>query len=424
MPRGRLLQAGFAAAAPPAAKQLAVGWTVPALVLTLPMFWQSFQYMIDAGPLYFVSKVWPVLCLPAALWGVFALRLPYATYYVIVLAYVLGISPAMSMIELPNSFLEAAITTAKTWSFSFYFALSAVLVWLRPGLGEMRRATLVLAAITGLAMWGLWLFAPLDAYKSDPTLSQVFLFDDERGFRIVLPMSFAMLGLFYIARCMARSPRLWHVVAIGVTFATMLIIYKQRLAILAAILVTGFAATARLRARMPLVFLALLLLSGAAAVAVAVLLPDRLLSQSLGSSLSIRQVSADLAWRYVSDDPVRLLLGVGATTSYSSITVAEVLHFKNFFAADIGWVGVLFEYGLVGSGLIAGAYAMGVLAARRAAQGGAPFAQALFDWTLYQILVTSVYSVVYTPGEMASAMAMAVYAERLGAGRPRKRIIE
>ena len=414
-----MLRAAFTAAARQAPEP-AFGWTVPALLLLLPMFWQCFQYMIDTGPLYLVSKVWPVLTLPAALWGLFALRLPFATYYVILIAYVVGVSPAMSMIELPNSFIEAAITTTKVWSFSFYFGLSAVLAWVRPDLGQLRRSSLALAVATGLFMWGLWLLAPAGVYKSDPTLSQVFLLDDERGYRIVLPMGFAMLGLFYVARRLSRSPRVWHLAVIAFAFATMAVIYKQRLAILAALLVTGFGATARLRARMPLVSAALVLLGGAAAAAAWVLLPDELLSRSLGSSLSIRQTSAALAWQYVGDDPVRLLLGVGATTSYSAITLAEILHYRNFFTADIGWVGVLFEYGLVGGALIAGAYVVGALAAWRAAEGGEAFTEALFDWTLYQLLVTSVYSVVYTPGEMASATAMAVYAQRLGAGRLRR----
>ena len=54
------------------------------------MFWQCFQYMIDVPPLYWLSKAWPLLTLPAALWALFVLRLPYATYYVVLLAYVIG----------------------------------------------------------------------------------------------------------------------------------------------------------------------------------------------------------------------------------------------------------------------------------------------------------------------------------------------
>ena len=413
--RGRLLRLAYPAP-PGAIRGTAVSWAVPVLAVLLLMFWQCFQYMIDVPPLYWLSKVWPLLTLPAALWALFVLRLPYATYYVVLLAYVIGVSPALSMVQLSNSFTEAAITSTKVWSFLFYFALSAVLAWLRPSLGQIRRAVLVLAAATGGVMVLLWLTVPLAAYKTDPTLSQVFLYDDERGYRIVLPMGLAMIGLFYVARRLSQSPRLWHVAVIAGSFAAMLIIYKQRLAILSALLVTGFAATSRLRTRMPLLFYALLLAGAAAALTASMFLPGQLLSRSLGSSLSIRQTSADLAWTFISDDPLRLLFGVGATTAYSALTLGQILHFPSFFAADIGWLGVLLEYGLIGAGLIGGAYLLASAATWRAGRGGDAFLEALFDWTLYQALVTSVYSVVYTPGEIASAMALAIYALRQQAG--------
>ena len=38
-----------------------------ALLLALPMFGQSFHYMIDLPPLYFLSKGWPLLTVPLAL---------------------------------------------------------------------------------------------------------------------------------------------------------------------------------------------------------------------------------------------------------------------------------------------------------------------------------------------------------------------
>ncbi len=410
---GHRLRAPFTPA-PAAARRsgVAASWRVPGLVLLLLMFWQFFQYMIDVPPLYALSKLWPLLTLPAAIWAVAVLRLPFATYYAVLLAYVVGVSPAISMLQLFNDLPEAAATTTKVWSFSFYFAFSAALAWLRPGMAQLRRAILSVAVLTGVAMWLLWLLVPAGAYKSDATLSQVFLLDNERGFRIVLPAGLAIVGLFYVARSFTRAPRVWHACTMAAAFLTMALIYKQRLAILSAALVTALILTRPLRARAPLLFYGGALLVLAAAAAGSLLLPDQLLQSSLGTSLSIRETTAGLAWSFIADSPVRLLFGVGATTSYSAITLADILHFHDFFAADIGWLGVGFEYGAVGAGLIAGAYGIAVLTLRRAAQGGDPLVGALSDWTLYQLLVTSVYSVTYTPGEIASATALGVYAMR------------
>lgn len=381
------------------------------------MFWQYFQYMIDVPALYVLSKFWPVLTFPLALWALATLHLPYTTYYMVLFAYLIGVSPALSMAHLSNNLFEAAVTTTKVWSFTFYFAVSAVLVALRPSIGQMRRAILAVAVLTFVAMWLMWLLVPEDYYKSDATISQVFFLENERGYRIVLPVGMFMVGLFFVARSFARSPRLWHACAIVAIFVTMVVIYKQRLVILSAALVTSFLLTGGLRARTPLLGYGAALLVVAVAAAGWLMLPEQVLRDSLGASLSIRQTSAGLAWSFIADDPLRLLFGVGSTTGYSAITLGEIVHFHDFFLADIGWIGVLFEYGLVGASLLGGAYLIGLRTLWRAARGGDLLLQALFDWTVYQLLVTSVYSVVYTPGEIATVTALGVYAVRQAGSR-------
>ena len=68
-----------------------------ALLVALPMFGQSFHYMIDLPPLYVLSKGWPVLTAPLALFALVRLSLPLQVLYGVLLAYVLGLTPLMSI---------------------------------------------------------------------------------------------------------------------------------------------------------------------------------------------------------------------------------------------------------------------------------------------------------------------------------------
>jgi hypothetical protein len=132
--------------------------------------------------------------------------------------------------------------------------------------------------------------------------------------------------------------------------------------------------------------------------------------EALGGSLSVRLRSAGLAWAFIADDPLRWLFGVGSTTRFSSVRIEEILGFSLFFVTDLGWLGAVMEFGLMGSLLILAAHVLSALAARRLhAERGDDFTGALADWGLVLLLVTVVYPPVYTPGEVACLVALVWY---------------
>jgi hypothetical protein len=94
-----------------------------ALICILPLFAQSFYYLLPVAPLYYLSKVWPVLMLPAAAWALTRLQLQSRTIYVIWLAYAIGLTPFISMMQLGAGFFDALTTTVKVWPFTYYFSL-------------------------------------------------------------------------------------------------------------------------------------------------------------------------------------------------------------------------------------------------------------------------------------------------------------
>jgi hypothetical protein len=390
------------------------------LICILPLFAQSFYYLLPVAPLYYLSKVWPVLMLPAAAWALTRLQLQSRTIYVVWLAYALGLTPLISMMQLGAGFFDALTTTVKVWPFTYYFSLLGVLCWLRPTGRQIERAVLGLGAATFVLMALLWVLVPASWYTVDATNSKFFIFEFERGNRIYMPMFFGYLLLFYLARRLSSRVRITTGAVIATGFALLLWINKQRTSIGGAALVVAVAAC-------PARWRVLAFLGGAIALGAATAFtlagPASGVVDSFGSSLSVRQQSLMAAIAYLGDDPLRWLFGVGATTRFSSVTLSDIFKSEQFYLADIGWVGVIFEFGVLGALLVAAVYGTGLVVTMRAGAGGDPFLQTLSSYVLFMIVTSAIYSVVFTPGELATVVAMSEYLARYAPGVPRRRAI-
>jgi hypothetical protein len=194
----------------------------------------------------------------------------------------------------------------------------------------------------------------------------------------------------------------------------LLVIYKQRAAIGGALLVCVYAVVVSMAPRLRLLVTGLMLAVVPLALGYFVLRNAEGLVQSLGGSLTVRQTSLALAGNFLGDDSWRWLFGVGATTRFGSITLAQIVGNSNFYVADLGWFGVAFEYGLLGALLLAALYGWGFFTVVRVTRGleDDPMALALGDYILYMLATSAVYSLVFTPGELGVVMALAVYLAR------------
>lgn len=383
------------------------------LLAVLPLFGQLAHYLIDLGPLYYLSKAWPFLTLPLAFYAILALRTPIHVLYLLTLAYAIGVTPALSIAWLGNNFVDALGTTIKMWPLSYYFSVLACLALLRVPRAVVTKAVLRLGTATFAAMWVLWIVVPASFYASDATLSKLFMYEVERGYRIYMPMAFGLVALFYLAYRMAETPRLWMALAMAGGLISMVLIFKQRTAIAAAVLVMLLIFAGRL----PLLARTFFIMAGiVGGLTVAILVVANLdrIAESLGASLTIRQNSVALATDYLLNSPLRWLFGVGATTRFGSVTLAQIFGSEHFYLADIGWLGVLFEYGLVGTTLIALLYfaALRLPIARQGDAADLAMAHALKAYILFLLITTAIYSAVYAPGELATMTALLLYMSR------------
>jgi hypothetical protein len=307
----------------------------------------------------------------------------------------------------------------KVWSFTYVFSAAAILVLLRPAPGTLRRILLGYGVLTFALMLGRWVTVPASAYGGGDLATKLFMTDPERGYRIYMPMFFGALLLLWLNRDMMRRFRLWKLLAIAVGLVLMLTIYKQRTAIAALVLAMAVGFCLSLRRGRVVAFAALAL---AAALGLAVLYlraqATAQLASGLGNSLAVREVSVAQALDYVGADPLRWLLGVGGTTRLGTVTLAQIFHNPMFFLTDIGWVGVLFEYGAIGALLMLAVHLAGLRQALRWSRPDDPLSQAFADYIIYLLAASPIYSVVFTPGELTTIMALSFYFARLRAAAP------
>ncbi len=393
-------------------------WPVLALVFALPFFAQVFHYTLEMPPPYYLSKLWPVLMFPFTLYAVFRMQLPGRNLFFILLAYMIGFTPLMSVIQLGNGFFDAMTTTVKAWPFTYYFALSGVLALLALPAAKVQRVFLGFGVLTFILFVVIWVLAPDSWYATRPEDGKLLQYDSERGNRVYLSTIFGMVLVFYLGRSFIAERKWSHLFYMLGAFIIMLVIYKQRLAIASAFVVTvlGMVMTLPDRWRRLVIgggVLVGLPLGLFALGYIGLFSQDGLDSiiAKIGGSLSVRQNSSALAAAYLGDSTERWVFGVGATTRFGSFSLSEIFGYQQFFISDLGWLGVLFEYGLIGALLILGVHIWAAVAIyRNGIATGDRFQLVMGDYVIYLILTSSVYSLVFVPGELGVVLAVAMYA--------------
>lgn len=378
------------------------------LAVVLPLFGQSFHYMKDAAPLWALSKVFPLLSLPLA-FLLFRGARPEASRQILISFVWLTLVPTFIAIStFQQTFFVGLAAQVKLLPILYFFSFLGLLRWMQPPLREIAIAFLIWGAVTYVILLLTWGAAPQSWYKDKYVLGESpLLSHDSRGNRIRMPMYFGLIGIFYAYRRFFATRRwLWLVVA-AIGFGLVVGLVRTRstvLGIAAVAAITAFtAASARTRlllvALLPLAFVALFSVPYVASV----------FSTDSNSGFDVRWISTVKAVDFLGLSPFRWLFGVG---TISPIDPAGLMTYFNhfFFLADITWVGVVFEFGLLGAALILAIPARAFVLVRRARDiADDPFLGALQDYAVYAVLISELYPLTMAPGEFGVILAIAVY---------------
>ena len=379
------------------------------LLLALPMFGQVFHYMKDLLPLWSLSKAFPVLSMPLAA-VVFRHPTVPMTRQVILSFLWLALVPSFAGIfYFDQDFFTGITAQVKLLPMMYFFSLLGLLLLLQPTLRELTAGFLICGVVTFVCLVILWAVIPQRWYEEHYVAGGSPLFTaDNRGNRIRMPMYFGIIFIFYHYRRFLRRPRFGALLAVAVGVALTLELVKTRAMLVGiggVLVLNGFFTTRG--------FLRYAVSSGALA-AVAGMFSFGYLRTVFrtdpASGFDVRWQTVLKATAFLGSDPLRWLLGVGTISPTSKASLSAFFdHF--FFLADITWLGIVFEFGLVGALLFLVYELRGMLFYQRALRPriDSHFLGSLQDYLLYVLLISNLYPPTLTPGETAVILAIYAY---------------
>jgi hypothetical protein len=383
------------------------------LVLLLPLFGQTFHYISALYPLWALSKAFPVLTLPLVLRLGSQPRFPMTRQVLLSFAWLVLMPSFAAVIYFDESFFTSITAQVKLLPILYFFSFLALLLMLKPTLSELGRSFVILGAIVIGTLIFLWAVVPADWYKETYVFGQApFFTSDSRGHRIRMSMYFPFILLFFCYRRAFFERHLGYLAGVLVALAVALLIVKSRaLAIgIMGVLVINTFAWARPRARIGLLLIAPIVLASVFSMGYLA----TIFSAGSETGFDTRRISAALATRFLGNEPMRWLFGVGTISPASGESLTGYFH-HFFFLADITWLGIVFEYGLIGALIVLCLQLRGLFFYRRLrAEVEDDFLGALFDYLIFVLLASFFYPPTLAPGETAVILAIFVYIWRAG----------
>lgn len=383
------------------------------LLALLPLFGQTFHYITALFPLWALSKAFPVLSLPAVLRLGSQPRFPVTRQILLSLAWLILVPSFAAVFYFHESFFTSITAQVKLLPVLYFFSFLAVLLTLKPTLNELGRSFIILGVVVVVTLIVFWAVIPNRWYTGGYTVGQApFFTEDNRGHRIRMSMYFPIILLFFCYRRAFFERHFGYFVGALVAFLVTLLIVKTRAMIIGimGVLVINTIVWARPLARIGLLLSAPVALTGIFSMGYLA----SIFSTNAESGFDVRRTTARLASQFLGDDPMRWLFGVGTISPTAKDSLFDFFH-HFFFLADITWLGILFEYGIVGAMIITAFQMRGMFFYRRLRQEVEDdFLGALNDYLLYILLISFFYPPTLTPGETAVILAIFVYIWREG----------
>jgi len=378
------------------------------LLLLSPLFGQSFHYVKDLFPLWALSKAFPILSLPLALVLFRHALMPVSRQILLTFSWCLLVPSFVGIYYFHQDFFIGLTAQVKILPLLYFFSFLGLLMVLRPNLRELAVGFLAWGVVTYVVLVVLWALVPKEWYSGTYVFGSTPLFSiDSRGMRIRMPMYFGMILLFYCYRRFLEGHRVLWLLGAMLGFALTLWVVKTRamvVGVAGVLALVSFFSVGRLM-RLVALLLVPLFLTGLFSFGYLA----SMFSTRVGSGFDVRWETAMKVVDFLGVDPLRWLFGVGTISPISSDSLfAYFDHF--FFLADVTWLGILFEYGLIGGLLILLYQVRGFFLFRRIRwRLESTFLSSLNDYLIYVLLISNLYPPTLSPGETAVILAIFVY---------------
>ncbi len=387
----------------------AIRWgKVMLLVALLPLFGEVFHYVKGLPALWALSKAFPVLSLPLAIFIFRSERPPATRQMLVTLLYLVLVSSFMGIASFDQNFFLGLTAQVKLIPMLYFFSFLGLLRWQQPSMKELQASVLICAALTFITLILLWIFVPDSSYSTHYNIGDSPIFSiDDRGYRIRMPMYFGTVGLIYCFRLFFAEKRiylkiLWFLLVAGGITVVIQAVRNRSLVLTLVVLVSLIA----LRKTTPTIRVALLVIIPLAVLA---LFQIPYVASVLRTD-QVRSATTAKAIAFLGTSPWNWLFGMGTITGLDQGGLLRFFsHF--FFLADITWLGIVFEFGIVGALLILALPVRALVLGHNINPGKYEiFIATMKDAVLYCLIISPLYSMTLAPGEYIIMLAMIVYA--------------
>ena len=320
---------------------------VGCLVLSFIFFFQEFFDVHDFNILYVISKV-VIGVLSSLVFAVYFIKvvitrkLPQYSWYLLFIFFsLIALSVATSNIDFNQPIMMGIIAQVKLTGIFYYFFVFSILKGYKVTVKELETTFLCL----GLIFLSIYLVVhlALNPQKYYSPQSSIVI-HDSKGFRFRLPDVFISIFTFFCFRkFLARNKPIWFIL-FAVCYAYIAFLNQERTYLACVTLVIGFIIFFRGNATGKIVlvclgFLTLVwLLNGGF---------DYLTEDLNTASLDTRLITTAACVQFISANPSHFIFG-GGNLNELWLNGFGRIYGDSFFLSDIGWVGICYEFGLIG----------------------------------------------------------------------------
>lgn len=378
------------------------------LFLLLPFFGGTFSYVKNLHALWALTKAFPIISVPLIVPLFWRERIPFTRQLLITLLYMFLVPSFTGMFSFHQNFFLGLTSQVKLLPMLFFFSFIALLYLLDLNYREVATAFLTLAGLTFAILLAIWAFAPSNWYETRFVLGQSSILTvDDRGQRIRMPMYFGMIGIFYTYRRFFAGGR-WRVLWLATSlflYSTLIFAVKTRAYVVAVPIVLAINAVRLTRRTARLVMLAMLpfLVIGLGSIP---LVQSLILNKD-----EVREATIVKITGFLGTSVPNWAFGVGSISPLVDNGGGMIQYFNHFFyLADVTWVGVIFEFGLIGAALFLCIPLRGIWMSRHVTSGRHDaFFGSLQDYLVYALVGSPMTAIILAPGELTVIVAVFVY---------------
>lgn len=392
------------------------------LFAVLPLFGEVFHYLKVLPPMWALSKAFPIITLPLCFFAMKDGPAPRGSRQMLLSLLYLFLVPSFTAIfSFQQDFFLGLTAQVKLLPILYFFSFTGLLRLLKPTSSEIAKGFLYWGLLLFAVLVLLWILVPQSVYEVLHKAGDAPMFShDSRGNRIRMPYLFGTIGIFYCFRRYFAEKNMKWLLATIVGFVSVIGLIRMRAAVLGLSLVFAINMLRFSKPKTRIVVLALLPFAGAALLSVPYVAST--FNTGTQAGFDLRNGTIERAIAFLGNNPLRWTIGVGTITPLD--TTGLIRYFNHsFFLADITWLGIVFEYGLIGAVLLLMIPVRGLWESRnvRASRQGA-FLGSLQDYLIYSLLISTGYPLTMAPGEFAMILAILVHeSARYGANDPRFR---